>query len=201
MEKIALLCVTAVNNGNVELKVGVLPVRLAVTLHVLFPPLACFPFFVICITCSLKDGLPSSTMERTKKKEEASVFKIRLAGAASSRPADIQSPPLPPSCRRASQDLQVDNGSRMCSSSLKVQHFFFFCSLKSDRWGEKHFFCNYFHLSAAFSGDSLFPSFPVDITQAGGSRSRARLESSWGRFKSPLRSSIMTRTGPHVRKH
>lgn len=90
MEKIDLLCVTAVSNGNVELKVGVLPVHSARTV----PTIGLFPILCLGIACSLKDGLPSSTMEKTKKKK-ASVFKIWLAGAASSRPADIQSSPPP----------------------------------------------------------------------------------------------------------
>lgn len=118
-KKIALLCVTAVCNGNVELKVGVLPVRLAVTLHVLFPPLACFPFFVSAL----------HVLSRMASKKGLSIQNtacwccfIKASRRTISR--------LPPPSRRASQNRQVDNGSRMCFSSLKIEHYFFFLPYK-----------------------------------------------------------------------
>lgn len=124
MEKIALLCVTAVSNGNVELKVGVLPVHSARTV----PTIGLFPILCLGIACSLKDGLPSSTMEKTKKKRpqysKYGLLVLLHQGQQTYNP--------PPSSRRASQDRQVDNSSRMCFSSLKIEQFFF-CSLKSDR--------------------------------------------------------------------
>lgn len=198
-KKIALLCVTAVSNGNVELKVGVLPVRLAVTLHVLFPPLACFLFLGLLHVLSRMASLPPQWKGRKKKKSIQNTA-CWCCFIKASRHTISPPPPFMQTCVTGSAGRQwLENV--LCVLEDTTLFFFFFCGLKSDRWGERHFFCNYFHLSAPFSGNSLFPSFPVDITQAGGSRSRARLESNWGRFKSPLRPSIMTCTGPHVRKH
>lgn len=68
-EKTALLRVTAVSNGNVELKVGVLLVRLAGTLHVLFPPLACFLFLGLLHVLSRMASLPPQWKGRKKKKK------------------------------------------------------------------------------------------------------------------------------------
>lgn len=104
---------------------GVLPARLAVALHVLFPPFHRLPFFT---ACCLKDGLPPSTMKRGHKKNNKlrSVFKTGLANAAPSRTADIKQPrPF------AIQTCVTESAGRqwlkkMCFSSLRMELFFYF---------------------------------------------------------------------------
>lgn len=99
---------------------GVFPVRLAVALHELFPPLHRLPLF---IACSLKDGLPSSAMKRTKKKNYTKYSK-QVWLMLLHQGQQTYNSPAPPS-RRASQDRQGDNGSKMCFSPLKTEHISF----------------------------------------------------------------------------